>query len=171
MGLHAPFGYVGYEWQMPKLACDTLELLCQGCHTNSDYNNGCHGCPAGVFFYACKEYVMEAWEEDKHFGEYAGEAWQKRREEMYGHRDSPEEIAKWQKMADYHKPEARAIRKLKRLFKKLEPCPYWQQRGEDVKFDFTEHRKAIAAIKAFQEKMMAEIHENLKKWEERKSAC
>lgn len=166
MGLHAPFGYVGYEWQMPTLACDTLELLCQGCHTNQDYQNGCHGCPAGVFFYACKEYVMEAQEEDKHYHRYTTKDWLDSREKMYGYRDSPKEIARWQKLADYHKPEARAIRKLKRLFKKLEPCPYWQQRGEDVKFDFTEHRKAIAAIKAFKEKMMGEIRASFEKKQE-----
>lgn len=135
MGIHSPFNYVGYEWQMPKLACDILELLCHPCHTNDDYENGCHGCPAGILFFACKEYVLEANEADKDFDLYASEKWQGKK----SRRDSPEEIAQWQKMSAHYKPEAKAIRKLKRLFKKLEPKPYIQVGLESDKFDFTQH--------------------------------
>lgn len=165
MGIHSPFDYVGYEWQMPKLACDILELLCHYCHTNRDYDEGCHGCPAGIMFFACKDYVLEAQEEDKHYHHYTTKDWLDKREKMYGKRDLPEEVARWQAMADYHKPEAEAIRRLKRLFKDLEPRPYWENRGEYIKFDFTKHREAIESIKTFKDTMMAGIREGLKSFE------
>jgi hypothetical protein len=162
MGLHSPFGYVGYEWQMPKLACDILELLCQPCHTNQDYEKGCHGCPAGTLFFACKEYVLESAEEDKHFAKYASEEWQNKRGK---HRDSPEGIAQWRRMSEHYKPESIAIRKLKRLFKKLEPNPYMQDRGHPNKVDFIKHREAIETIKTLQEKDWDLIREAFKKRE------
>ena len=157
MGIHSPFDYIGFEWQMPKLACDILELVCQLCHTSRDYEKGCRSCPSGIMFFACKGYVLKAQEEDKHYHHYTTKGWLDKREKIYRKRDSQEEIARWQEMSDYHKPEAKAIRRLKRLFKDLEPHPYLENRGEEVKFDFTKHREAIESIKSFKETEMEEI--------------
>jgi len=64
MGIRSPFGYVGYEYKMGKMFAAGLDNLCAHCHTNDEYDGGCTECPAGVLLFACREYILEAIEDD-----------------------------------------------------------------------------------------------------------
>ena len=62
MGLHSPFGYVGYEERFLKAFIFLLDNFCTCCHTNDDFHNGCTDCPVGNLVYKSKEYLLEAYE-------------------------------------------------------------------------------------------------------------
>lgn len=125
MGLHSPFGYVGYEIAFGEVMVTILDKICGGCHTEGDFYKGCHDCPAGQLVYACKEYLAEGNEADKNYEMYASEEWQAKRETLYGHRDSPEEIASNLRMAQLLKPEGDAVRGIKEEAAKIEPHPFF----------------------------------------------
>lgn len=128
MGLHSPFGYVDYEVAFAELLITILDKLCAHCHTNQDYYNRCRGCPAGQLAFECRTYVLDAQEEDKHFELYTSEEWQARREKQYGHRDPPEEIESWRRMAEDYKPESEILRQMKKKVKELIPHPFFYVR-------------------------------------------
>lgn len=123
MGLGSPFDYVGYEFQMVGIMVKLLDDLCGGCHTNDDYDNGCKDCPAGQLIYACRDYLLTAHEPDVQYAEYASEEWQAKREQRGGKRESPQQIAMWQKMADSCRPECDVLRAIKAELQSIEPYP------------------------------------------------
>lgn len=121
MGLHSPFGYVGYGVQFGEIMIKLLTDLCGGCHTDEDYIGGCKECSAGRLIYECREYLLSIDEPDKRYEMYASEKWQAKRESLYGHRDSPESIAENKRLAELTKPEGKLIRAIKAEVKKIEP--------------------------------------------------
>ena len=123
MGLRAPFDYVGYDVQFAEIMLKLLDDLCGGCHTNRDYDKGCHGCPAGQLIYACRNYLLEAHESDKNYLLYASEEWQAKRKELYGREDPPEERDQNRRMAVLVKPECDIIRAIKVAVALIEPHP------------------------------------------------
>jgi hypothetical protein len=125
MGLHSPFGYVGYEVQFGEIMIKLLDDLCGCCHTNDDYPKGCAECPGGQLIFRCKEYLSGMDEPDKCYRLYASAKWQAKREKMYGHKDPPEEIEKDRKMARMLKPEGDVIRAIKAEVAKIEPHPFF----------------------------------------------
>lgn len=64
MGIHSPFGYVGYEVQFAEILTDILDKLCAGCHTSNDFWKGCQECPAGNLALECRRYILNAMEQD-----------------------------------------------------------------------------------------------------------
>ena len=61
MGLHSPFGYVGYDEAFLKTFIDLLDRFCRGCHTDADFG-GCHNCPVGKLIYDSKGYILDVYE-------------------------------------------------------------------------------------------------------------
>jgi len=59
MGLHSPFGYVGYVYQFGTTIVDMLDRFCSECHTNRDYNEDCGGCPVGNLILSSKDYISD----------------------------------------------------------------------------------------------------------------
>ncbi|MFA5299080.1 MAG: hypothetical protein WC389_12810 [Lutibacter sp.] len=125
MGLHAPFGYVGYESTMAQTIIDLLDKFCSGCHTNDDYHKGCRGCPCGNLICECREYILGAMLEDEHHKQYTTEEWQQRRVKYLGHRDSQEEIERELKFVADYKPECDVLRKMQVILKDIEPHPFF----------------------------------------------
>lgn len=123
MGIHAPFGYVGYLVQMSQSIIDLLERFCGGCHTSEDYDKGCHGCPIGIFIYEAIDYILTYQEEDKHFALYASDEWQERRKNNNQQPESDEERKKWLDLSIKCKPESIALRGMKKELKRIEPHP------------------------------------------------
>jgi len=64
MGIHSPFGYVGYEKKFLKTFINLLDDFCSRCHTDRDFHKGCRGCPVGNLIYEAKEYLLNAYESD-----------------------------------------------------------------------------------------------------------
>ena len=126
MGLRAPFEYVGYEYKMAVLFHTVLDNLCAHCNTNRDYQEGCKSCPAGILIFACRDYILNAQEEDKHFELYTTEEW------IAGHRArgySEERIeAEKQRdleaVADY-KAESNILREIKQCIRGITPHPFF----------------------------------------------
>lgn len=127
MGLHSPFGYVGYEITSIEFAIEILDKLCSRCHTDADYHLKCRGCPAGYLFYNCKEYILSAGEDDKRFELYASDEWVKRS----GRKLSDGERQKDLKMAQDYKPECDTLRIMKRKLKQINPHPFYYIKGKD----------------------------------------
>lgn len=125
MSLHAPFGYVGYVTGMGKTIIDLLERFCGSCHTNDDYEGGCHGCPAGNLIYIAREYILECPEEDKHYALYASDKWQETRKKNGWSEQSPEQKEEWKRLSLLCHPESVALRGLKKELKKIEPKPFF----------------------------------------------
>lgn len=123
MGLHSPFGYVGYETAMAELMIMLLEKLCGGCHTNDDYEEGCKQCPAGQLIYELRDYLLDTNEADKRYAMYVSDECQTKRKEYYGHEDSQEVKDKWLALAKSCKPEFDIIRKIKKEINHIEPHP------------------------------------------------
>lgn len=132
MGLHCPFGYVGYVSQMGQTIIDMLERFCNHCHTDNDYENGCKGCPIGNYIFEARLYILTSMEEDKHFAEYASDEWQERRKANKMPEETQEQRDMWRKMSRLHKKESIALRGLKRELKNIIPHPFFyaQWRGD-----------------------------------------
>lgn len=128
MGLHSPFNYVNYEVQMAELFIDILDKLCAHCHTNDDYEKGCHGCLAGALAFECKDYIITAEEEDKHFELYASEEWAKRREANKMPIPTQEEREQDLTIAQRYKPKSEILRAMKRTIKSITPHPFFYVR-------------------------------------------
>lgn len=62
MGVHYPFGYVGYETACLRTAIDLLDAFCGGCHTNDDVMCDCSKCEVGALVLKCKAYMLDAYE-------------------------------------------------------------------------------------------------------------
>ena len=62
MGLHYPFGYVGYEGSFLKTFIELLDNYCCSCHTNDDVKGDCKKCPIGNLIYSSKDYILSAYE-------------------------------------------------------------------------------------------------------------
>lgn len=125
MGLHSPFGYVGYVESMAQTIIDMLERFCGHCHTEDDYQKGCYGCPIGNCIYEAKDYITEAEEEDKHYALYASNEWQERRRNNNRPEETQEERDKWGRLSKACKPESIALRGLKRALKTISPHPFY----------------------------------------------
>jgi hypothetical protein len=126
MSLRAPFGYVGYEYKMAMLLATILDKLCSHCHTNDDYQDGCKSCPAGVLIFACREYVIDAQEEDRHHGLYASEEWLEK-QRARGMSENAIQSAKAKELefvADYT-PECDVLREMKVCIKGIKPHPFF----------------------------------------------
>ena len=127
MGLHSPFGYVGYTVSTGQIMIDLLDKLCADCHTNDDYRRGCRECPAGQLIYECRDYIKTCGEDDKRFELYASEEWERRR----GVPTPIEEKNKDREMAQDYKPECDKLREMQRLIISITPRPFfWGGRGE-----------------------------------------
>ena len=192
MGLHSPFGYVGYEVPFTGLIISILEEVCGGCHTNNDYSRGCRGCPAGRFLYTLRAYVLEAHESDKQFELYASDEWA----EKASRKPTEEERASWRRMTNYYRPEGDTLRALKAELKKTHPHPFFhggfisdtrrqpdpllkarellkdlqfQQESRDADWRFQGAYQRLVKVRMRKEmaKVMAKL---LKKQEERKEA-
>ena len=125
MGLRAPFGYVGYECTMAELFHTTLDKLCAHCHTNEDYQDGCHSCPAGVFLFECRKYLLTANLKDEHHQMYISEKWlQGRREHGYPEQTEAERQKEIRLIEDY-KPECDVLRAMKKSIKGITPHPFF----------------------------------------------
>jgi hypothetical protein len=124
MGLRSPFDYVGYEYKMAMLFITILDNLCSHCHTNTDYDDGCKGCPAGVSLFAYRDYVLNAQEEDKHHALYASDEWLEK-QRARGLSEGLVQTARAKELdfvADYT-PECEVLRKMKRCIKEITPHP------------------------------------------------
>jgi len=128
MGLHSPFGYVGYEVQLAELFIDILDKLCAHCHTNDDYRRGCRECPAGNLALECRDYILNAVEEDKHHEFYLSEKWAKRKEEMGHPKPTEDDLARDQYFAGEYKPECEVLRAMKEKIKGITPHPFFYVR-------------------------------------------
>jgi len=123
MGLHSPFGYVGYQIQFAEIMMKLLDDLCGGCHTDDDYRKGCKECPVGQLIYESRDYLLTYYEADKHYEEYTTEEWQTKKEQNGGKRNTPEQIEGYRKLAERCKPESDIIRAIKVELEKIEPHP------------------------------------------------
>lgn len=148
MGLHAPFSYVGYVPSMAQTIIDMLERFCGHCHTDSDYNKGCRGCPIGCYIYEARDYIATMQEEDKHFALYASDEWQERRKANNKPEEIKEERARWTALSKLCKPESIALRGLKRELRNVEPHPFFygrwicdSKRNKDPLSKFKEYLK------------------------------
>ncbi len=63
MGIHYPFGYVGYESTCLHTFIFLIDSFCSGCHTNQDVGS-CRQCPVGKLVFKAKEYLLNAYESD-----------------------------------------------------------------------------------------------------------
>jgi hypothetical protein len=63
MGLHSPFGYVGYGKTFAETIIYLVENFCGGCHSNDDFTGKCKGCPVGQLIYAAKDYISDMYVE------------------------------------------------------------------------------------------------------------
>jgi len=135
MGIHSPFGYVGYITPMGKSIVDMLERFCGHCHTDDDYDKGCRGCPVGNFIYEARDYILTASEEDKHYALYASDEWQERRKANGRPEETVEQREKWAKLAKKCKPESIALRGMKKELKHIGPYPffYGQWRWDSIR--------------------------------------
>jgi len=160
MGLHSPFGYVNYEIPLAELFADCLDKLCAHCHTNEDYNAGCHGCPAGQLIYACREYILSAGESDKRFELYASDEWAGKQKQIYGKENPPELRQKDREMAQDYKPECEILRAIKAKIRKITPHPFFYVRGKG------RHRrpKALKDFKVLVAEYRRLYNERLGKW-------
>jgi len=69
MGVHSPFGYVGYTRTMAKTIVYLLDNFCMGCHTNDDFEGKCELCPVGILIHYAKEYIADTNVHDKQLAE------------------------------------------------------------------------------------------------------
>jgi len=171
MGLHSPFGYVNYEVPMAELFIDILDKLCAHCHTNDDYRRGCTNddyrrgcreCPAGNLAFECRDYILNAEEEDKHYDLYTSDEWQNKRKEMYGKPDPPEEIEKWRKLADEHCAESNVLRAMKAKIKRITPHPFFYVRHHR-KYPY-ERPKVLSDFAELTEKYKKLRNDRLRRW-------
>lgn len=127
MGLHSPFGYVGYEVTFADILVNIIDKLCAHCHTNDDYRKGCRECPAGQLLSECKDYLLSYDESDKRFDLYASEEWAIRRKEPYNKEDPRRQ--KDAEMAQDYKPECEVLRAMKAKLKRINPHPFYFVKG------------------------------------------
>ena len=65
MGIHSPFGYIGYEVKFGRTIVELLKRFCSTCHTDEDFEEGCRGCPVGNLIYRARDYLLDAYESDR----------------------------------------------------------------------------------------------------------
>jgi len=125
MGLRAPFGYVGYEYTMAELFYTILDRLCAHCHTNDDYQEGCKSCPAGILILECRDYILTALEDDKHYELYISEEWLSKRRKLVSPEQVETERQRDLKFIKDYKLEGDLLRDMKRVIKRITPHPFF----------------------------------------------
>ena len=129
MGLRPPFGYVGYEHKMAMAFVNVLDNFCSYCHTNKDYENGCRGCPAGRFVFACREYILSLQEEDRYHAECASDtALDKSRQRGLSEEAIQSMKAMELEVAASYAPECDVLRQMKQCIKGIIPHPLFYVR-------------------------------------------
>jgi hypothetical protein len=151
-----------YEVAMAELFIDILDKLCAHCHTNEDYRKGCRECPAGNLAFECRDYVLNAIEEDKHHELYLSKEWIKRKEEMGHPRPTEEELTKERYFVQEYKPECEVLRAMKKKIKGITPHPFFYVRHHK-KYPY-ERPKRLSDFVELTEKYKKLRNDRLRKW-------
>lgn len=141
MGLHSPFGYVGYQSIFLDIFINILDTICTGCHTNEDFYGGCSSCPAGNFLFEIKKYVLDSIEFDTYYQGIAAKQ-----------SDQDEEL-KWISFARQYESESKIIREIKFIIQDIKPNPFFNaswitdaQREPDKLYALREKAKDLKFI-------------------------